>query len=70
MDDIGTDDGILAEMKSVLDFNPMNGTFLNQRINLMFDTCRIKFVYSLHLYNLFLWNKNNTNNSVPQIGNR
>ena len=28
-DDIGTADGVLAEVKSVLDFNTMNSTFVN-----------------------------------------
>ena len=44
--DIGTDDGVLAELKSVIDVNPMNSTFVNQRINLQFDTCYEDLLYS------------------------
>ncbi len=44
--DIGTDDGVLAELKSVIDVNPMNSTFVNQRINLQFDTCYEQLLYS------------------------
>ncbi len=49
-------------LSSLDDFNWRDPNLLRANIRL--------FVYALQLHHRFLWNKNNTNNSVPQIGNR